>query len=135
MKRILQQLNRPKQISRRPLVATGPLASESKVVSEVNGAGSVDNPKFYAMVLDFTQSSAHLLEDKLLAESGKVAQMVEKGRSGTIRKEQMKAAKRSDEQRKKTIHGIFEFMIPCNSILETNFRVKMDDGTTKVSLG
>ena len=41
--------------------------------------------------------------------------------------------KRSVEQRRKTIQGIFDFMLPCKSILETNFRVRMDDDSHKVS--
>ena len=80
------------------------------------------------MVLDFTKSSAGILESRLLDD--KTIQM---NRSENIKKAQMEALKRSEEQRKKTIRGIFEFMLPCNSILETSFRVKMDDGSTKVS--
>ena len=79
------------------------------------------------MVLDFTKSSAGILEQRLLDD--KTIQM---NRSENIKLAQMEAVKRSEEQRKKTIRGIFEFMLPCNSILETSFRVKMDDGSTKV---
>lgn len=82
------------------------------------------------MVLDFTKSSAGILESRLLDD--KTIQM---NRSENIKKAQMEALKRSEEQRKKTIRGIFEFMLPCNSILETSFRVKMDDGSTKVFSG
>ena len=87
-----------------------------------------DNPKFYSMVLDFTKSSAGILESRLLDD-----RTIQMNRSENIKKAQMEALKRSEEQRKKTIRGIFEFMLPCNSILETSFRVKMDDGSTKVS--
>lgn len=31
--------------------------------------------------------------------------------------------------------GIFDFILPCKSILETNFRVRMDDGSMKVFSG
>ena len=89
---------------------------------------SVDNPQFYAMVTEFTQTSANILEHKLLEET-----YVELGRSESIKKAQIQANKRSVEQKRKTIKGIFEFMLPCKSILETNFRVKLDDDSHAVS--
>ena len=115
MKRVIQQL------STRSLVTTSQL-------NVVDTPKVIDNPKFYAMVLQFTKDSAKILESKLLDNTD----VDKKGRSENVRKAQIEAANRSEDQRKKTIRGIFDFMLPCNSILETNFRVKMDDGTTKV---
>jgi len=115
MKRVAQNF------SRRSLATTSSLSSN---------AGGSDNPKFYSMVLQFTEESAKVLEKRLIKDS-----VVQLGRSENVRREQMEANKRSEDQRKKTIKGIFDFMLPCNSILETNFRVKMDDGSTKVFSG
>jgi len=88
-----------------------------------------DDPKFYAMVLEFTEDSAKLLEDKLMEDCKEIKA------DKRAREAQIKANKRSVEQKKQEIHGIFEFMLPCKSILETNFRVKLDDGSTKVFSG
>jgi len=95
-----------------------------------SAAGGTDNPKFYAMVLEFTEASADILENKLLE-----ANQIELGRHENVMKAQLDALKRTSEQRRKTIHGIFDFMLPCKSILETNFRVRMDDDTHKVFTG
>ena len=115
MKRVAQNL------SRRSLSTTSSLSSN---------VGGTDNPKFYSMVLQFTEESSKVLEKRLIKDS-----VVQLGRSENVRREQMEANKRSEDQRKKTIKGIFDFMLPCKSILETNFRVKMDDGSTKVFSG
>jgi glutamate dehydrogenase (NAD(P)+) len=92
--------------------------------------GATDDPKFYSMVLEFTESAADILEQQLLEDTE-----VELGRHEAIKKAQRDAAKRSVEQKKMTIKGIFDFMLPCKSILETNFRVRMDDGSLKVFSG
>jgi len=115
MKRVLQH------VGRRSFSTTSALPSAA-ASPEVT-----DNPKFYSMVLQFTEESANILEKKLLEDTD-----VQIGRSENVRKAQLEAISRSKDQRKKEIQGIFDFMLPCNSILETNFRVKMDDGTTKV---
>ena len=107
--------------SRRALATTDSLRST---------ASGSDNPKFYSMVVEFTEYSANVLEKRLLQD-----RVVQIGRSENVRRKQLEANKRSEEQRKKQIEGIFEFMLPCKSILETNFRVKMDDGSTKVFSG
>ena len=44
----------------------------------------------------------------------------------------MEALQRSEDQRMKEIQGIFDYMMPCASVLETNFRVRMDDGSSEV---
>jgi len=92
-----------------------------------SAAGGTDNPKFYSMVLEFTESSADILENKLLEENDLAL-----GRHEEVIKAHYEMMKKSAEQRRKTIHGIFDFMLPCKSILETNFRVRMDDDTHKV---
>lgn len=91
---------------------------------------AADNPKFYAMVLDFTQSSADILEKELLKQNE-----LKIGHDLQMREDQIKAMERSVEQKQKTIEGIFDFMLPCKSIIETNFRVRMDDGSHKVFSG
>lgn len=45
---------------------------------------------------------------------------------------QKKAKVRSADQERKTIEGIIDFMLPCKSILETNFRVRLDDDSHQV---
>lgn len=102
----------------------------SQTARLASSAGGTDNPKFYAMVLEFTEASADILENKLLAENE-----VQLGRHENVMKAQLDAMKRTSEQRRKTIHGIFDFMLPCKSILETHFRVRMDDDTHKVFSG
>jgi hypothetical protein len=114
MKRVAQQ------ISHRAFATSAPCAAAAAV--------KTDNPKFYAMVLEFTEGSAKILEKKLLSDT-----TIGLGRSENVKLAQMEAYSRSEDQRKKSIRGIFDFMLPCNSILETNFRVKMDDGSTRVS--
>ena len=47
----------------------------------------------------------------------------------------MEALKRTADQRTKDIQGIFDYMMPCASVLETNFRVRMDDGSSQVISG
>ena len=64
--------------------------------------GATDDPKFYSMVLEFTQSAADILEQKLLEDTE-----VELGRHETVKKAQREAAKRSVEQKKMTIKGKF----------------------------
>ncbi|CBY21135.1 unnamed protein product [Oikopleura dioica] len=93
-------------------------------------AGVKDNPKFYAMVLEFTEASAAILEKKLLEDT-----KIEIGRSEEVKREQMEALQRSVDQRTKDIQGIFDYMMPCASVLETNFRVRMDDGSSQVISG
>jgi len=94
--------------------------------------GAKDNPKFYGMVIDFTKNAAQILEDELIEQATKGAT---KGRSREIREEEHQAAKRTLDQKRKTIHGIFEHMLPCNSVLETSFRFTRDDGSTEVVSG
>jgi glutamate dehydrogenase (NAD(P)+) len=57
------------------------------------------------------------------------------GRSEEVKREQMEALQRSVNQRTKDIQGIFDYMMPCASVLETNFRVRMDDGSSQVISG
>jgi len=102
----------------------------STTARAASAAAGKDNPKFYSMVLEFTEESADILENKLLQENE-----VQLGRSSQVMKDQYEAMKRSVEQRRKTIQGIFDFMLPCKSILETNFRVRMDDDSHKVFSG
>ena len=64
--------------------------------------GATDDPKFYSMVLEFTESAANILEQQLLDDTE-----VELGRHEAIKKAQRDAAKRSVEQKKKTIQGKF----------------------------
>jgi glutamate dehydrogenase (NAD(P)+) len=115
-------LNGLRTLGRRTLSQTAVRASGA-------AAGVTDDPKFYAMVIEFTESAADMLEDRLLDEA------IEKGRCGSVKREHHEAMQRSTEQKKKTIKGIFDFMIPCKSILETNFRARMDDGSVKVFTG
>ena len=49
-----------------------------------SAAGGTDNPKFYSMVLEFTEESANILENKLLQENE-----VQLGRSSQVMKEQL----------------------------------------------
>jgi len=93
-------------------------------------AGALDDPKFFAMVLEFTESAADILENKLLEDTE-----VYIGSSEAVKKSVSEANNRSVEQKKKFIQGIFDFILPCKSILETNFRVRMDDGSMKVFAG
>lgn len=93
-------------------------------------AAKTDSPAFYAMVLDFTKVSASILEGKLIEDT-----QVKIGRDHAARSAQQRAALRSVEQRQKDIHGIFDHMLPCNTVLETSFRVRMDDGSTQVFSG
>ena len=62
--------------------------------------GATDDPKFYSMVLEFTESAADILEQQLLEDTE-----VELGRHETIKKAQRDAAKRSVEQKKLAIKG------------------------------
>ena len=66
-------------------------------------AGAKDDPKFYAMVLDFTEDAAAILEEKLLNE----IPVPEKGRDQKGRSAQLEAQKRSAEQRRKQIKGLY----------------------------
>ena len=59
-------------------------------------AGVKDNPKFYAMVLDFTQSSADILEKELLKQNE-----LKIGHDLQMREDQIKAMQRSVEQKQK----------------------------------
>jgi glutamate dehydrogenase (NAD(P)+) len=43
--------------------------------------------------------------------------------------------KRTAVQKKNDINGIFNHMMPCNTVLETSFRVRMDDGSSQVFSG
>lgn len=61
--------------------------------------------------------------------------MFQVGRSEEVKREQMEALQRSVDQRTKDIQGIFDYMMPCASVLETNFRVRMDDGSSQVISG
>ena len=65
--------------------------------------GATDDPKFYSMVLEFTESAADILEQKLIDDTE-----VEVGRHEAVKKAQLDAAKRSVDQKKKTIQGKFE---------------------------
>ena len=38
-------------------------------IRAASSSAKVDNPKFYAMVLDFTKASANILETKLIEDS------------------------------------------------------------------
>ena len=62
--------------------------------------GAKDDPKFYSMVLEFTESAADILEQQLLEDTE-----VELGRHEAIKKAQRDAAARSVEQKKMTIKG------------------------------
>ena len=57
---------------------------------------AADNPKFYAMVLDFTQSSADILEKELLKQNE-----LKIGHDLQMREDQIKAMERSVEQKQK----------------------------------
>jgi len=103
----------------------------SSTARAAGAAAGVDNPKFYSMVLEFTEASADILENKLLSEN----EVQFMGHDENAIKAQMDAISRSMEQRRKSIQGIFDFMLPCKSILQTNFRVRMDDDTQKVFSG
>ncbi|CBY22613.1 unnamed protein product [Oikopleura dioica] len=93
-------------------------------------SAKADNPKFYAMVLDFTRASANILETKLIDDS-----QIKIGYDNAARSAQHEALKRTAVQKKNDINGIFNHMMPCNTVLETSFRVRMDDGSSQVFSG
>ena len=62
--------------------------------------GAKDDPKFYAMVLQFTESAADILEQRLLDDT-----KVELGRHEAVKRAMLEKANRSAEQKKKEIQG------------------------------
>ena len=63
-------------------------------------AGALDDPKFYSMVLEFTESAADILEKKLLDDTE-----IYIGASDAVKKAQLEAQKRSTDQKRKFIQG------------------------------
>ena len=66
-------------------------------------AGALDDPKFFAMVLEFTESAADILENKLLEDTE-----IYIGSSEAVKKAQVEANNRSMDQKKKFIQGMTE---------------------------
>ena len=74
----------------------------SQTAIRASGAppGATDDPKFYSMVLEFTESAADILENKLINDTE-----VELGRHEAVKRAQLEKAQRSAEQKKKEIQG------------------------------
>jgi len=104
--------------------ASRALATSAKVTA--------DNPKFYAMVLNFTEDSSNILKTRLLEANKK---KMDEATNTKVSEAQKKAKVRSTDQERKTIEGIIDFMLPCKSIIETNFRVRLDDDSHQVFSG
>ncbi len=76
----------------------------------LKGIPEEDNPKFFNMVEYFFHKATCLMEDSLM--------------------EAMPQPKEVD--RRKKVHGILNIIKPCSHVLEINFPVQKDDGTTEI---
>ena len=77
----------------------------STTARAASAAAGKDNPKFYSMVLEFTEESADILENKLLQENE-----VQLGRSSQVMKDQY------EERFTKIFINLEEFQIRINDI-------------------
>ena len=89
-------MNPLRQVIKRSLATTAIRASGAP-------AGALDDPKFFAMVLEFTESAADILEQKLLDDTD-----VYVGASEAVKKAHLEAQARSIEQKKKFIQGFIK---------------------------
>lgn len=106
-----------------PKLLAGPVRSmvhaRAFSVSSVNHSqsGNSDDPNFFDMVTFYYNRAVDLLVDKLAnTEPGNVI-------SGSIQERQQK------------IRDVFNFIMPCNHILEVSFPIRRDDGTAEVITG
>ena len=80
-------------------------------------ASGKDDPNFFDMVTYYYNRAVDLLVDKLANfETGHAA-------SGSI------------QERQQRIRDVFNFIMPCNHILEVSFPIRRDDGTAEVITG
>ena len=78
-------------------------ALSQSAVRASGAPGAKDDPKFYAMVLQFTESAADILEKRLLDDTQAAAEDL--GRHEAVKRAILEKQKRSTEQKKKEIQG------------------------------
>lgn len=83
-----------------------------------------DDPNFFAMVGDYFEHGARLVEDKLVETL--YNQIDEKGPAGKGT---------SVDQSHRRVQGIFQMMRPCNHVLQVTFPLRKDNGEYEIITG